>query len=351
VGGGGSVVGILRLPVTSDAHLKRRPQPLGQAVGEELSLGGGAEVEPDEIEGVAEGMLAHHVSPIPRRAAAEGTVVADELRGSPVHFARGLRGDLLELLEALTEGRIDQHRAGVAELQAPVRDHAFLIARHRLARRQPPLELVEGVGIATQLVPSGQESGLRERRATGIRTLAEISTAWLRVHGARGQPERHAHGTKRMRHVVQYAHAMSARNGSAIPGIGPRFARQFLMPQPSVNRRRRVAGLSCSALILVAGVVALSNEVGIAIASGLLTLAGIGGLAAFASAKNPKAISSYAVLLAAALPLFFGFYIAGLQVLRVLGQAAAGGLLIGLSVVVAVVTFFVTAQRRAPLPH
>jgi hypothetical protein len=289
VGGGGSVVGILRLPVTGDAHLKRCPQPLGQAVGDGLSLGGGAEVEPDQIEGVAEGMLAHHMAPIPRRAAAEGTVVADELRGSPVHFARSLRGDLLELLEALTEGRVDQHRTGVAELRAPVRDHAFLIALQRLARRQPPLEIVERVGIATQLVPSGQESGSRERRVTGIRTLvSESSAAWLWEDGARGQPERHARATKRMRHVVQYAHATSERNGASIPGYWSRFARYY---------------------------------------------------------------SSYAVLLAAALPLFFGFYIAGLQVLRVLGQAAAGGLLIGLSVVVAVVTFFVTAQRRAPLPH
>jgi hypothetical protein len=123
------------------------------------------------------------------------------------------------------------------------------------------------------------------------------------------------------------------------------------MAQQSVSKRRRIAGLSCSALVLVAGIVALTNELGIAIASGLLTVAGIGGLAAFASARNPKAVSSYAVLLAAALPLFFGLYIAGLQVLRVLGQAAAGGLLIGLSVVVAIVTFFVTAERRAPLPH
>jgi hypothetical protein len=123
------------------------------------------------------------------------------------------------------------------------------------------------------------------------------------------------------------------------------------MAQQSVSRRRRVAGLSCSGLVLVAGFVALTNQLGIAIASGLLTLAGIGGLAAFASAKNPKAISSYAVLLAAALPLFFGFYIAGLQVLRVLGQAAAGGLLIVLSVVGAVVTLIATTERRAPLPH
>ena len=123
------------------------------------------------------------------------------------------------------------------------------------------------------------------------------------------------------------------------------------MSQQSVSKRRRVAGLTCSALVLVAGVVALTNQLGIAIASGLLTLAAIGGLAAFASAKNPKAASGYAVLLAAALPLFFGFYIAGLQVLRVLGQAAAGGLLIGLSVVIAVVTMLVSADRRAPLPH
>jgi hypothetical protein len=123
------------------------------------------------------------------------------------------------------------------------------------------------------------------------------------------------------------------------------------MSQQAVNRRRRIAGLACSALVLVAGLAAFANQVGVAIASGLLTLAAMGGLAGFASAKNPKTVSSYAVLLAAALPLFFGFYIAGLQVLRVLGQAAAGGLLIGLSVVVAVVTLMVTAERRAPLPH
>lgn len=123
------------------------------------------------------------------------------------------------------------------------------------------------------------------------------------------------------------------------------------MPQQSVSRRRRVAGLSCSALVLVAGIVALTNQLGIAIASGLLTLGAIGGLAGFASARNPKAASGYAVLLAAALPLFFGFYIAGLQVLRVLGQAAAGGLLIGLSVLVAVVTLVVSTDRRAPLPQ
>jgi hypothetical protein len=117
------------------------------------------------------------------------------------------------------------------------------------------------------------------------------------------------------------------------------------------NRRLWMAGVACSGLVLAAGIIATTNAFGIAIASGLLTVAAIVGIIAIGIARAPGAAASYAVLIAAALPLFFAFYAAGFTVLRYLGQKAAGGLLMVIAILLAIATHVATSTRRGHAPH
>jgi hypothetical protein len=119
----------------------------------------------------------------------------------------------------------------------------------------------------------------------------------------------------------------------------------------SANRRLWMAGLACSGLVLAAGIIATTNQLGIAIASALLTVAAIVGIIAIGLSRAPGAATSYAVLIAAALPLFFAFYAAGFTVLRYLGQKAAGGLLMGLAILVAIATQVATSTRHRHAPR
>src|SRR5262245_30586334 len=112
-----------------------------------------------------------------------------------------------------------------------------------------------------------------------------------------------------------------------------------------------IAGLFCSALVLLAGVVATTNTIGIAVASTLLTFASMLLVPALASLRAPGSGIAYSVLVAAALPLFFAFYGVGLAVLRYLGRGPAGQLLIALSAVLAVGTCVVAVRMRHPVPH
>jgi hypothetical protein len=122
------------------------------------------------------------------------------------------------------------------------------------------------------------------------------------------------------------------------------------MNESSPSERLLTVGLACSSLVLTAGVVAIISRFGIIIASGVLTFAVIVGVAGFAHAKSRWSSGMWA-LIAAALPLFFALYAAGLAILRSLGQTAAGGLLIVLAVLIAGATVAVCAQWRRQPPR
>jgi len=118
------------------------------------------------------------------------------------------------------------------------------------------------------------------------------------------------------------------------------------MDELAPSERLLLSGLSCSVLVLAAGLIATLHRPGIAIASGLLTLAAIVAVAGFSNAKQRRWSVGHWVLLAAALPLFFALYGVGLSILRFLGQAVAGGLLIGIAALLATATGIVTLQWR-----
>jgi hypothetical protein len=120
--------------------------------------------------------------------------------------------------------------------------------------------------------------------------------------------------------------------------------------ESSPSERLLIAGLTSSSLVFTAGVVAITSRLGIVIASGVLTFAAMVGTAGFAHAKN-RWSSGMWVLVAAALPLFFALYAAGLAILRSLGQTAAGGLLIVIAVVIAGATAALSAQWRREPPR
>src|SRR5688572_16746127 len=54
------------VPVAGDPHLEGAAQVLGQRVRERLRLGGGTEIETDDIDRVAERVLAQSVVAVPR---------------------------------------------------------------------------------------------------------------------------------------------------------------------------------------------------------------------------------------------------------------------------------------------
>jgi Zn-dependent protease len=116
----------------------------------------------------------------------------------------------------------------------------------------------------------------------------------------------------------------------------------------SASERLLVAGMACSTLVLTAGVIAMVNRLGIAVASGLLTVAAVVGAAGYAFAKNQPWNIGHWVLIAAGLPLFFGLYAVGLAILRSLGQVTAGGLLVAIAAVLATATGLIALKWRKP---
>jgi hypothetical protein len=113
------------------------------------------------------------------------------------------------------------------------------------------------------------------------------------------------------------------------------------------SERLLLTGLICSVLVLSGGVVArLDAPHGIAIASGLLTLAALAGATGFAYAKSQRWSVGYLVLLTAAMPLFFGLYGVGQSILHSLGRPMAGSLLIAVAVVLAAATGVTCLQWR-----
>jgi hypothetical protein len=146
------------------------------------------------------------------------------------------------------------------------------------------------------------------------------------------------------------AEVMLAHSSWRKPCSTPRMRTLVRMNESSPSERLLIAGLACSSLVLAAGVVAITSRLGIAIASGVLTVAAVVAIAGFAHAKN-RWSSGLWVLMAAALPLFFALYAAGLTILRSLGQTVAGVLLIVLAVLIAGGTAALSAQWRRQPPR
>jgi hypothetical protein len=110
------------------------------------------------------------------------------------------------------------------------------------------------------------------------------------------------------------------------------------------SERVAVCGLTCSALVLAAGLIAKTSVSGVAIASVLLTVAAAVACAGAAAFRGHAWDLGVWALLAAALPLFAVFYGVGLTVLRSLGLAMAGDLLIAIAAILPVVTIFTAAH-------
>jgi hypothetical protein len=117
------------------------------------------------------------------------------------------------------------------------------------------------------------------------------------------------------------------------------------------HTRLTVCGISASALVFVAGIVANFGGTGIASASALLTTAAIVALAGWSYAKDRSLGTAVLGLIAAALPLFLGFYAAGLAVLKMLGQAASSLLLIAASIAIATFTLIQAQEWRHRAPR
>jgi hypothetical protein len=119
------------------------------------------------------------------------------------------------------------------------------------------------------------------------------------------------------------------------------------------NERVAVCGLACSALALAAGFIAKVSASGVAIASVLLTLAGVVACAGVAIYRGARWSLGVGALLSAALLVFGAFYGIGRLLLRALGQAMAGDLLIAVAAILPVVAIFSAAnhhRRAAPGP-
>jgi hypothetical protein len=99
-------------------------------------------------------------------------------------------------------------------------------------------------------------------------------------------------------------------------------------------------------IVVVAGLFALWGTVVVQIASILLTLAAILALAGFPWAQDRKLGWAIAVLIAAVLPTFGALYAIGLAILRHLGAAVAGGLLIAAGTTLMCVTAWYSLRLR-----
>jgi hypothetical protein len=112
------------------------------------------------------------------------------------------------------------------------------------------------------------------------------------------------------------------------------------------SERVAVCGLVCSGLVLAAGFMAKISTSGVAIASALLTMAGVVACAGVAAFRGHRWELGVWALMAAALPLFGAFYGIGLMILHSLGQAMSGDLLIAVAAILPVVTIFTAANHH-----
>lgn len=117
---------------------------------------------------------------------------------------------------------------------------------------------------------------------------------------------------------------------------------------------RLAATLSISAVLVTsAGAIAMVAERGVFVASIILTSTLLITAAGVAYASDRRLGLGVAALLAAALPLFLVFHVIGLAILRSLGPAVAGGLLIGLGGLLACTAIWMwfALDRTRPSPH
>lgn len=117
------------------------------------------------------------------------------------------------------------------------------------------------------------------------------------------------------------------------------------------NERVAVCGLACSALVLAAGFIAKISASGVAIASVLLTLAGVVACAGGAIYRGQRWSLGVWPLLGAALSVFGAFYGIGRLLLRTLGQAMAGDLLIAVAAILPAVAIFTAANHHSQAPR
>jgi len=117
------------------------------------------------------------------------------------------------------------------------------------------------------------------------------------------------------------------------------------------HQRLAVTGISASGLVLLGAVVANFGRPGTLVAAGLLTAAAMVLLAGSAYSKNRRAGTFVIGLIAAALPLFFGFYAAGLAVLKLLGQTASSLLLVAVSIAMSAGTLLLAQEWRHRAPR
>jgi|SRR5450432_235235 len=98
------------------------------------------------------------------------------------------------------------------------------------------------------------------------------------------------------------------------------------------------AGAVSSAICAGAGVIAFTGRSSLKLASALAVLALIVALVGYAYADNRRLGWGAFALVAATLPLFGVLYVAGAAIMIRLGTAAAGGVLIALSIAIASLT-------------
>jgi hypothetical protein len=111
-----------------------------------------------------------------------------------------------------------------------------------------------------------------------------------------------------------------------------------MMRSLSHASRLVTAGAASSAICAGAGVVAFTGPGSLKLASALLVLAVIVALVGYAYADNRGLGWGALALVAATLPLFGVLYAAGVVIMNRLGTAAAGAVLIALSIAIGALT-------------
>jgi MFS family permease len=120
-----------------------------------------------------------------------------------------------------------------------------------------------------------------------------------------------------------------------------------MTPLPHVERLA-VSGFTCGVMVMVAGVVALLSDVGVVVASALITLAAMVVALGFGAARDRARRFDIGLLvpIVAALPLFGIFYAIGRLIFARFGQGIGGGLLLAIGVVLAVASTVLALRDR-----
>jgi hypothetical protein len=115
-----------------------------------------------------------------------------------------------------------------------------------------------------------------------------------------------------------------------------------------------LAGAIVSSLVLAAGIAALTGRTGVSVASCFLTAAVIVGVVGGSSVRSAQLGWGLAALVAASLPLsFLPLYLIGSFIFEHLGPAAAGGALLFIGAMIAMLTAVARTRttRDGRTPH